>query len=261
MRVAALVVEERPLACRVLDVGSRRAATSSARAVSAASSRIESAVRASPPARRAISASGRGASSTPSAAAPRRDDLDELLLGERLELVDLHAREERGVELEVRVLGRRADQRQEALLDAGQQRVLLGLVEAVDLVEEEDRPPCPFAPSRSRARASTSRTFATVAETAESSSNSEPVRRRDDARERRLAGAGRAVEDSEGTRSPSIASRSARTRPDDVLPGRRTRRASRGRSRCASGARLLEPARPRPRRRDRPLRKYAPDDG
>ena len=34
---------------------------------------------------------------------------------------------------------------------------------------------CPLAPSRSRARASTSRTCATVAETAESSSNSAPV--------------------------------------------------------------------------------------
>ncbi len=33
----------------------------------------------------------------------------------------------------------------------------------------------PLAPSRSRARASTSRTFATVADTAESSSNSAPV--------------------------------------------------------------------------------------
>ena len=55
------------------------------------------------------------------------------------QLVDLGARQQRGVDLEVGVLGRRADQRDEALLDRRQQRVLLGLVEAVDLVEEEDR--------------------------------------------------------------------------------------------------------------------------
>ena len=58
---------------------------------------------------------------------------------ERLELVDLRARQQRRVDLEVRVLRRRADQRDDALLDRGQQRVLLRLVEAVDLVEEQDR--------------------------------------------------------------------------------------------------------------------------
>ena len=59
--------------------------------------------------------------------------------GQRPQLVELRAREQRRVDLEVGVLGRRADQRQQALLDRRQQRVLLGLVEAVDLVEEEDR--------------------------------------------------------------------------------------------------------------------------
>ena len=42
-------------------------------------------------------------------------------------------------DLEVGVLGRRADERDRAVLDVRQQRVLLGLVEAMDLVEEEDR--------------------------------------------------------------------------------------------------------------------------
>ena len=67
-----------------------------------------------------------------------QDDLD---VGgqQRAQLVDLTAREQGRVDLEVGVLGRRADQRDEALLDGGQQRVLLGLVEAMDLVEEEDR--------------------------------------------------------------------------------------------------------------------------
>ena len=100
-----------------------------------------SALRASPPARRAISSSTSGGHvrverrrrrGARRRAAPRRV---------RLELVDLRAREQRRVDLEVRVLGRRADQRHEPLLDPGQQRVLLRLVEAVDLVEEEDRPP------------------------------------------------------------------------------------------------------------------------
>src|SRR6185437_13153125 len=50
-------------------------------------------------------------------------------------------REQGGVELEVRVLRRRTDQRHETLLDAGKQRILLRLVEAVDLVEEEDGAP------------------------------------------------------------------------------------------------------------------------
>jgi hypothetical protein len=68
-------------------------------------------------------------------------DQRQLPLGQRLQFVDLRAREEGRVDLEVRVLGRRADQRQRPLLDRRQERVLLRLVEAVDLVEEEDRPP------------------------------------------------------------------------------------------------------------------------
>jgi hypothetical protein len=66
-----------------------------------------------------------------------QDDLD--VAGQkRAQLVDLAARQQRRVDLEVRVLGRRPDERHEPLLDRRQQRVLLGLVEAVDLVEEED---------------------------------------------------------------------------------------------------------------------------
>ena len=68
------------------------------------------------------------------------------------ELVDLTAREERRVHLEVRVLGRRADQGHEPLLDRRQERVLLGLVEAVDLVEEEDGAPAGACAARAPAR-------------------------------------------------------------------------------------------------------------
>src|SRR5918999_1812623 len=47
---------------------------------------------------------------------------------------------QRRVHLEVGVLGGGAHQHHEPLLHGRQQRVLLGLVEAMDLVEEEDRP-------------------------------------------------------------------------------------------------------------------------
>ena len=72
--------------------------------------------------------------------APAHDRLD---VGgvERQELEQLAAAEQGRVDLEVRVLGGRADQRHEARLDRRQERVLLALVEAVDLVEEEDRAP------------------------------------------------------------------------------------------------------------------------
>jgi hypothetical protein len=68
------------------------------------------------------------------------DDRRDIVVGELLEAPDAHPRQERRVHLEVRVLGRRADQRDRAVLDVRQQRVLLGLVEAVDLVEEQDGP-------------------------------------------------------------------------------------------------------------------------
>ncbi len=70
--------------------------------------------------------------------APLHDDGD-LLVRQRFERVELHPRHQRRVDLEVRVLGRGADQRHQPFLDRRQERVLLRLVEAVDLVEEQDR--------------------------------------------------------------------------------------------------------------------------
>jgi hypothetical protein len=70
-----------------------------------------------------------------------REDLLHLGGAEPLERVDPAAREQRRVDLEGRVLGGGADQHDGALLDVGQERVLLGLVEAVDLVHEQDRAP------------------------------------------------------------------------------------------------------------------------
>ena len=65
-------------------------------------------------------------------------DPDDVCRLERLEDVDLRPRQQRRVDLERRVLGRRADQDDVAGLDARQEGVLLRLVEAVDLVDEED---------------------------------------------------------------------------------------------------------------------------
>ncbi len=68
------------------------------------------------------------------------DDGPDLVVGQCLEPPDAHPRQERRVDLEVRVLGRGADQRDGPVLDVGEEGVLLGLVEAMDLVEEEDAP-------------------------------------------------------------------------------------------------------------------------
>ena len=173
VRVAALVVDERPLARRVVDVARLERRRLRLRGLRRQLEDVQRVARvaAGAPRDQLLDLGGHlGAERR--RAAPH--DLDKRLVRVGLELVHLRAGEERGVHLEVRVLGRRADQRHEPFLDAGEQRVLLRLVEAVDLVEEEDRPPPARAEPLAR-RASTSRTFATVAETAESSSNSPPV--------------------------------------------------------------------------------------
>ncbi len=91
-------------------------------------------------------------------------DRRDLLGRERLQRVHAQARQESAVDLERGVLGGGADERHQVLLDGRQQRVLLGLVEAVDLVEEQHRAPVaearggvtrarsPRAPPRARRR-------------------------------------------------------------------------------------------------------------
>ncbi len=63
----------------------------------------------------------------------------DILGRERAQDVDARAGQERAVDLEGRVLGRRTDEAERAVFDEGQERVLLRLVEAVDLVEKQDR--------------------------------------------------------------------------------------------------------------------------
>src|SRR5262249_5401879 len=66
------------------------------------------------------------------------DERADLVGGERLENEDASARQERGDDLERGVLGRGADEDDRAALDVWQERVLLRLVEAMDLVDEEE---------------------------------------------------------------------------------------------------------------------------
>ena len=65
---------------------------------------------------------------------------EQIILGERLEDIDARAGQQRVVELERGILCRRPDEGQRAVLDVGQEGVLLRLVEAMHLIEEQDRP-------------------------------------------------------------------------------------------------------------------------
>ena len=67
------------------------------------------------------------------------DQHAEVVVGEEFEREQQRSRQERRDDRERRVLGRGGDQDDPAVLDTGQQRVLLGLREPVDLVEEEHR--------------------------------------------------------------------------------------------------------------------------
>ena len=126
MLVARLVVEDGLALQRVLGVAERDARLLRAPAVAIASSSAFSAVRASPPERTARNVDHVVAgTSSPAGAALERAPQQRLDVAglERVQLVDLGAREQRGVDLEAGVLGRRADQRQQPLLDRRQQRV------------------------------------------------------------------------------------------------------------------------------------------
>ncbi len=63
----------------------------------------------------------------------------DVVVGQRLQAQQQAAREQRADDGEERVLGGRGDQRHPAVLHARQQGVLLGLGEAVHLVDEQDR--------------------------------------------------------------------------------------------------------------------------
>ena len=64
--------------------------------------------------------------------------LHQVILGQGLEHKDAAAGQKRAVDLEGGILGGGADQDDAALFHKGQESVLLGLVEAVDLVHKDD---------------------------------------------------------------------------------------------------------------------------
>ena len=94
----------------------------------------------------------------------------------------------------------------------------------------------PWAPRRSRASASTRRTSATRRRDGRQLLEGGAGRGRDDARQRRLAASGRPVEDRRPHAVLLDREPQRRALAEDVPLARRSRRASRGRSRCASGA-------------------------
>ena len=126
----------------------------------------------------------RSARSTIRAIASRRQGLED---------DDLAPRQERAVQLERRVLRGRTDEDDVARLDVGKKHVLLRPIEAVDLVEEQDR-------ALALARARAPRVLEDLAHLLDPRGDrrvGQKVRgrlRRDQARERRLAHAGRPPE-------------------------------------------------------------------
>ena len=64
---------------------------------------------------------------------------DDIIDRHRLQLENLRTRHERRVHVEIRIVGRGADEADDPALDVRQQHVLLGFVETVDLVDEKDR--------------------------------------------------------------------------------------------------------------------------
>ena len=156
----------------------------------------------------------------------------------------LRARQQRRVDLERRVLGRRADQHDVAGLDARQERVLLRLVEAVDLVDEDDRAAARSRGAPSRPSAITSRISLMPASTALNGTKCALRRVGDDARERRLAGAGRPPQD-DRLQQVALDRRAQRPSRPEERSWPTTSSSVRGRMRSASGADARGPAPPR----------------
>ena len=150
------------------------------------------------------------------------DQLVERVVIEPAEDQHLAARQQRGVELEARVLGRRADQRDGAVLDIGQEAVLLGAIEAVDLVHEQQRLLAGTC-GRLRASAKIFLRSATPEKTAEIGDEAQPDRVGQQARDARLARPGRSPQDHRGelARRDHAPDRAVRTGqmllPDDLV--------------------------------------------
>ena len=113
---------------------------------------------------------------------------------QRLQDEHLRAREQRGVDLERRILGRRADQHDVAGFHARQERILLRFVEAMNLVDEDDRATTGAAPPILR-RGHDLFDFLDARQHRAEWNEVRLGQLRDDAGERRLAGARRSPQD------------------------------------------------------------------
>ena len=113
---------------------------------------------------------------------------------ERLERIESGARKKRGNDFEGGVFRGCADQRDDAVFDAVQERILLCLVEPVDFVDEEHGPPA--EPGAVRLR-----TFDNLADILHAGGDRVELEKLrfcvpgDDPRQRRLSGPGRTPED------------------------------------------------------------------
>ena len=145
-------------------------------------------------------------------ASARAADRAQRGLAERLEPHHPAARQERRDHLERGVLGGRADEGDGAGLDVGQERVLLGAREAVDLVHEQERARCGAGRAARPPPATASRTSLTPALTAETVTKWARSRPAEQARQCSLAGA-RGSPQQQGWESPPSAI------PASSLPG------------------------------------------
>ena len=233
MLVALAVVEERPLARGVEDMRLGDVAPSAC-AVSATSSRIWSAARASPPARLATRSTRSSAISTSSSSAPRRTICDSSssesatssITVQRESSAELTSKYGFSVVAPISVTSPSSTACSTESCCALLKRWISSMKRIVR---------CPFPPRRSRARAMTARTSSTRAETAESSSKTAPVRSATILAIVVLPVPGGPKRIVDGGRSCSIASR--RAVPSPSTCSWPTRSSSvRGRKRTASGA-------------------------
>ncbi len=96
--------------------------------------------------RTAVPDSGRAGRALPGSHQSPVEKGTDIGLCERLELVQLAAGDERRDDLEIGVLGGGPDEGDDPVLDRVQERILLGLGEPVDLVDEEHGPPAGLSP-------------------------------------------------------------------------------------------------------------------
>ena len=177
----------------------------------------------------------------------------EVVVVERLEPEQRAAREQRTGEREERVLGGRADEHEQALLDERQQHVLLRAARSGAPRRGRGSCPGPRSPSRARARSATSRTSFTPALTAESVSNAFALTPATSRAIVVLPVPGGPQSTTDESRSDSIRTRSGLPGPSRCC-WPTTSSSVRGRSRAASGARLREPLLHRRRKQIRPRR-------